>query len=165
MGDDQDGAFVGDQVVLQPGHGFGVKVVRRLVEQQHVRGFQQQFAQRDPPRLATRQGADIGIVRRAAQRLHRNVDLRIQIPQVLGVNLVLQGGHFIGGFVGIVHRQFVIAVKDRLFGGHPQHDIAAHRQRRVQPGFLGQVADARAFSSPGLAGEILVSARHDPQQG
>ena len=44
VGDDQDGAFVGHQVLLQPCDGFSVKVVGRLVEQQHFGRFEQQFA-------------------------------------------------------------------------------------------------------------------------
>ena len=47
VGDDQDGACVVDQVLLQPGDGFGVEVVGRFVEQQHVGRFEQQFAERD----------------------------------------------------------------------------------------------------------------------
>ena len=44
MGDDQNCAGVIAQMAFQPVDGFRVKVVGRLVEQQHVRLFEQQFA-------------------------------------------------------------------------------------------------------------------------
>ena len=46
MGDDQNRAFVVDQMLLQPSDGFRVQVVGRFVQQQHIRRFKQQFAQR-----------------------------------------------------------------------------------------------------------------------
>ena len=39
MGDGHDGAGVVVQEALQPGHGFGIQVVGRFVQQQHVRAF------------------------------------------------------------------------------------------------------------------------------
>ena len=47
VGDDQNGAFVIDQVLLQPADCFGVEVVGRFVEQQHVGRIQQKLAERD----------------------------------------------------------------------------------------------------------------------
>ena len=47
VGDDQDGALVVDQVLLQPGDGLGVEVVGRFVQEQHVGRFEQQLAERD----------------------------------------------------------------------------------------------------------------------
>ena len=53
MGDGDDGALVVVQEALQPGHGFRIQVVGRLVQQQHVRLFQQQAAQGYPAALTT----------------------------------------------------------------------------------------------------------------
>ena len=75
VGDDQDGALVVDQVLLQPGDGFGVEVVGRFVQQQHVGRFEQQLAQRDAALFTAREAGDVGVVGRAAQRLHADVDL------------------------------------------------------------------------------------------
>ena len=47
-----DGARILGQVVLEPGHAFGVEMVGRLVEQQKVRPLEQHLAQRHPPPLA-----------------------------------------------------------------------------------------------------------------
>ena len=164
VGDDQDRALVFDQVLLQPGDGLGVQVVGRFVQQQHVGRLKQQLAQRDPAAFAARQGADIGVVGRAAQGLHRDIDLAVQVPQVLGVDLVLQGGHLLGGLVRVVHRQLVIAVQLGLLGRDPQHDVAAHVQTLVQMRLLRQIADGRTLGGPGLAGEILVDAGHHAHQ-
>ena len=165
VGHGQDRALVFDQVLLQPGDSFRVQVVGRFVQQQHIGCFQQQLAQRHAAAFAPRQGFHIGVVGRAAQRLHRDVHLAVQIPQVLCIDLVLQPRHLVGGLVGIVHRQFVIAVQLGLLGLHAFHDVAAHVQLRIQPGFLGQIADLGALGGPGLALEILVDAGHDLEKG
>ncbi len=75
VGDDEDRAPVLDQVLLQPGDGLGVEVVRRLVEQEHVGRFKEELAECHAPAFAAREGVDVGVVGRAAQRLHRDVDL------------------------------------------------------------------------------------------
>jgi hypothetical protein len=49
----KDRALVVNQVLLQPSDGFRVEVVCRLVQQQHVWLFQQQFAQRHAARFTT----------------------------------------------------------------------------------------------------------------
>ena len=51
MGDGQDGARVGGQVLLQPLHALGVQVVGRLVQQEEIGPGQQQPAERDPAPL------------------------------------------------------------------------------------------------------------------
>ena len=164
VGDDQDRALIVDQVLLQPSDGFRVQVVGRFVKQQHFGRFQQQLAQRHAAGFTTGQFGHIGIVGRAAQGFHRDVDLAVEIPEVLRVDLILQGGHFVGCLVGIVHRQFVVAVQNVLLGFHAQHDILAHGQGRVQIGFLFQVADLGPFSDPCFARVILVLTGHDLHQ-
>jgi hypothetical protein len=62
-------------VLLQPQDALGVEVVRRLVQQQQVGLAQQQLAERDPAALATGQRGDRRIRRRAAQRVHRLLEL------------------------------------------------------------------------------------------
>ena len=169
MGDDQDRALVRDQVLLQPGDGLGVEMVGRLVEQQHVRRLEQQLAQRHTALLAARERVHAGMIVGAAQRLHRDIDLGVEIPEVLRVDLVLKGGHLLHQLVGIVlrdlHGDLVEAVELLLLGLHAEHDVAAHVEGGVELGLLRQVADARALGRPGLAGEVGVDAGHDAQQG
>ena len=70
VGDDQDGARIVAQVAFQPGHAFGVEMVGRLVEQQQVGLVEQQLAQRHAALLAAGELGDLGVVGRAAQRVH-----------------------------------------------------------------------------------------------
>ncbi len=164
VGDDEDGARIVAQVAFEPHHQLGIEVIGRLVEQQQLRLLQKQPAERDTPPLAAGKLRHLGIVGRAAQRIHRLIDLGVEVPQSLGLDLVLQLGHLVGGLVGIVHRQLVVAVDDRLLRRHPLHDVLAHRFGRIELRLLRQVADAGALGGPSLAGKLGVEAGHDAQQ-
>ncbi len=126
MGDEDDAALVFAQRVLQPLDGFGVEMVGGLVEQEDVGGVEQELAQRDAAALAARERGDGGVGIGAAQRVHRLIDLGIEIPQALRLDLVLQARHLVGGLVGIVGGDLVVAVDQRLFLGDAFHDVAAH---------------------------------------
>ncbi len=164
MGHDQDSAGIVAQMAFEPRHAFRVEMVGRFVQQQQVRLVEQQLAQRDAALFAARELADIGIVRRTAQRVHRLIDLAVEIPQARGLDLVLQLGHLVGGFVRIVHRQFVVAVEDRLLLGDAEHHVLAHCLGGVELRLLFEVADPRALGDPRLAGVVLVETGHDPEQ-
>jgi hypothetical protein len=151
-------------MAFEPVHGLGVEMVGRLVQQQQFRLLQQQLAQRDAALLAARQVGDLGGVRRADQGLHGLVDLGIEIPQALGLDLVLQHRHLVRGLVGIVHRELVVAVEHGLLSGDAFHHALAHGLGGIELRLLGQVADAGAFRHEALATELGVDACHDPQQ-
>ena len=85
------GYFV--EVLLEPLHALGVEVVGGLVEQQQVGLLEQQLAQRDAAALTTGQHGDVGVRRRAAQRVHRLLELGVEVPGVGGVDLLLQLAH------------------------------------------------------------------------
>ena len=89
MGDDQDGAGIVAQMAFQPGNRLGVQMVGRFVQQQKVGLVEQQLAQRDAAALAAGQFFHVGIIGRAAQRIHRLIDLAVEIPQPRGLDLVL----------------------------------------------------------------------------
>ena len=118
----------------------------------------------EPPPLPAREGADIGVVRRAAQRFHRHIHLAVQIPEVLAVDDVLKFRHLLRRLVGVVHGKFVVTVEDGLFGLHPLHHVAADVQLLVELGLLREIADACALGGPCLTGEVLVDPGHDAQQ-
>jgi len=90
VGDDQDRAGIFAQMFFQPAHRFGIKVVGRLVEQQQLGFLEQEFAERDAPFLAARKLGDIGVARRASQGIHCLFDLRLEIPEILAVDLLLE---------------------------------------------------------------------------
>src|SRR6185436_11016751 len=62
---------------LEPRDALGVEVVRRLVEEEHVRGFEEDSCERDATSFAARELRDLGFRGRAAKRIHRHVDLLI----------------------------------------------------------------------------------------
>ena len=139
-------------------------MVGRLVEQQQIGLLEQQPAQRDAAALAAGELRHVGVVGRAAQRVHRLVDLGVEVPQALGLDLVLQLGHLVRGLVRVVHGELVVAVEDRLLRRDALHHVLAHGLVGIELRLLLQVADARALGHPGLAGELLVDAGHDAQQ-
>ena len=154
MGDEHDGALELAQRVFEPGHGFGVEMVGRFVEQQNVGRFEQEPAERHAALLAAGELRHIGIGLGATQRIHRHLDLGIEIPKALRLDLVLQPRHFVGGFVGVIRRDLVVAVEQRFLGRHARHDIAQHIERGIELRLLRQIADAHAVRRPGLAGDI-----------
>ena len=150
---------------MQPRDSFRVQVVGRFIEQQHVRRFEQQFAQRHTAPFTARQVCGHRVIGGAAQRLQRDVDLRVQIPKVLRVDLVLELRHLIGGLIRVVHRQLVVAIQNVFLGLHTQHHVFTHVEGFVQVGFLRQVANFGPLGGPRLTCEILVHSGHDFHQG
>jgi hypothetical protein len=75
---------------LEPLDGLGIEVVRGLVEEQQVRVLEQQPGERDAPLLAAGQRRDVGVVGRAAERVHRDVDVALQVPGANRVDPVLE---------------------------------------------------------------------------
>ena len=139
MGDDEDGAGILAQMAFEPVHRLGVEVVRRLVEQQQFGLFEQQPGERDATFFAARQRRNLGVVGGAAERIHRLLDLAVEVPKPLGLDLVLKPRHLVGGFVGVVHRQFVVAVEDRLLLLDAEHRIAAHVEIWIELRLLRQI--------------------------
>ncbi len=90
-----DGTRVGREVLLQPEDGLGVEVVGRLVEEQQVRLLQEQLAQRDAATLTTGEVGDRAVRRRAAQGVHRLLELGVEVPRVGVVDLLLELAHLL----------------------------------------------------------------------
>ena len=147
VGDGQDRARVGGQVLLEPLHALGVEVVGRLVEQQQVRLGQQQLAQRHPAALTAGQMGHRLVGRRAAQRVHRLLELRVDVPGVGGVELLLQLAHLVHQLVGVVggHQLGDLVVPVELaLDRHALLDVLADGLGLVQLRLLLQDADGGA---------------------
>ena len=145
VGDRDHGAGVLLQVLLQPLHALGVEVVGRLVEQQQVGLLEQQLAQRDPAALATGEHGDVGVRRRAAQRVHRLLELGVEVPGVGVVELLLEPAHLVHELVGVVGRHLlgdlVEPVQLGLGLGHGLLDVAEHGLGLVERRLLVEDAD------------------------
>ena len=172
VGDRDDGAGIFAEEPFEPRDAFGVEMVGRFVEQQHVRSRQQQFAQRDAALFAAGQIRNRGIPRRQPQRVGGDVERAVQIPAVRRVDLGLQialpfeqrvhlvVGHRLGELVG----DRVVFGQQRLEFGDAFFDVAAHVFARVELRFLRQEADFDAFLRPRFAVDRGIDAGHDPQQ-
>src|SRR5215210_1439122 len=89
VGDGDDGALVGLEEALEPRHRLRVEVVRRLVEQEQVRGGEQEPAERDAAALTAGQRRHVAIPVREPERVHRAVEGGLEAPRVRPVDLLL----------------------------------------------------------------------------
>ena len=96
-------------------------MVGRLVEQQQVGLLQQQPAERDAAPLAARERRHIGIARRTAQRVHRDLDRAVELPAIGGVDLLLQ--------LALLGDERVHLVVGELLGELRAHRLEALEQR------------------------------------
>ena len=77
------------QKLLEPGDGLGVEMVRRLVEEKHVRAREEEAAERDAALFAARDLRDVRVGRRAAQGVHRGLEGPVQLPAIRSLDRVL----------------------------------------------------------------------------
>ena len=170
VGDRDDRARVLLQEPLQPEDRLGVEVVGRLVEQQQVGVAEEQAGERDAALLAAGERRDVGVVGRAAQRVHRDVDVALQAPGVGGVDLVLERGLLradglvVGVGLGPLGHDGVVLVDEVLDLADAVEHVALDVLGRVELGLLAQVADGEAGREPRLTDEAVVEPGHDPQQ-
>ena len=159
MGDEDDVARIVDQMLFEPLDAFGVEMVGRLVEQQDIGLFEQQPRQRDPPFLPARQVGHFAIARRAAQRVHRDLELIVERPAVDRVDFFLKLAHFghqsvevaAFGRVAEHHADRVEALHHVGDRADRQHDILLDGLGLVEVRLLLEIADRRPFRRPGLA--------------
>ena len=96
MGHSDDGAGIILEKAFQPGHGFSVEMVGRLIQQEHVGFGEQQPTQCDPPSLAAGQFTDIGIPGRQSQRIGGDIQRALQIVAIGGLQVAFQFRLFSG---------------------------------------------------------------------
>src|SRR5208282_560450 len=172
MGDRDHGAVILGEKALEPGDRFRIEMVGRLVEEQEIGMLKQQPAEGHPAALPARKGRDRSTPRRAAQRVHGDLDLALQLPAVARVDLLLElrllGDERIHlrllerlGEAG-THR--LEALDERLLLGDPVEHVAHYVLPGVECGLLRQEADLHPFGGPGLAREVALEARHDAQK-
>ena len=172
VGDRDHGAGVVVEETLQPGDRFGVQMVGRFVQQQHVGLAQQQPAERDPAPLAARQRGHRGLRRRAAQRIHRDRDLAVEVPRIGRLDLLLQrpllldqGVHrLIVQRLGEPGADRLETLDQRPGRRRPLDDVAVNILALVELRLLGQKPHLQPVRRPPLAGERGIEAGHDPEQ-
>ena len=168
--DRDDGALVVREEALEPEDRLGVEVVRRLVEEQQVGRAQEQPAERDAPALAARQRRHVAVAFRQPQRVHRVVELRLELPRAAPVDLVLhlrllgEQRVEVGVRLGELRGDLVEAVQQVAQLAHAVLDVLAHRLGGIELGLLLEQPDGRVRRQLGDARRRLLLAGHDPQQ-
>jgi len=169
-GDHRAGVLL--QEALEPRDRLRIEMVGRLVEQQKIRRLQQQPAERNPAAFAARKLGDVGVRRRQAQRVHRVLEPRIEIPGVRRVDLVLQLALLVEDLVHLLRREIlaelrvdlVVARQERLMDATPSIDVAEDVLRRVELRLLMEKPDGNPRAGKRLAEEARVLTGHDLQQ-
>ena len=171
MRDGNDRAFIFAQVVLQPGHRFGVQVVGGLVQQQDIRLGQQQPGESHAPAFAAGKHLDWRIRRRAAQGIHGQFQVAVQVPGVDFVECLLQAGLFDNQCVEVClcFPKFGVDLVEMLQQIHNGLDAFTDYLDdgllRVELRLLLEQANAVTLAHADLAGVILILAGHDAQKG
>ena len=158
--DGDDGAFVLLEVLLEPLHGFGIEMVRRLVEQQDVRFLNHQPTQSHPPLLPARERIDFLIGGRTAKRIHRDLELILQLPSVGRFDLLLELRLLIEQLLHFVRRGLADLVADRFIFFEQRHqfflaffDDLFHGLVGIELRLLLEQTDAVAFGAGDLPGD------------
>ena len=99
MGYGYDRTLILLQMLFEPVDRLRVEMVRRLIEQQHVRLLQKQAAQRDTAAFASRKVFHHSVLVRTAQSVHGAFELRVDVPRVVLVELLL--------YLGLPRKQLV----------------------------------------------------------
>ena len=163
------------QVLLQPVDALRIQMVRRLIQQQHIRLLQQQTAQSHTATLATREMRNRQVALRATQRSHRAVQLRVHVPCVRRVNDVL---HLRLALHQLIHllRITIVLLQAKLLVYllillqsiirllHPLHNVLLHRLRLIQRWVLRQITNRVARTPHHLALSRLVQSGYNLHQ-
>ena len=155
VGDRDDRARVLLEEAFEPVDRFGVEVVGRLVEEQQVGVAEEEPGERDAALLAAGELGHVGVVGRAAEGVHRDVDVALEVPGVGGRDLVLERGLLgadllvVGVGVGPGGHHGVVLLDERRDLGDAVHDVALDVLGRVELGLLREVADGEARASGG----------------
>ncbi len=146
-------------------------MVGRFVEQQHVRGGQQQTAQGHATFLTTGQVFNLGVPGRQAQRIGGHFELALQVVAIAGLQDRLELGLFSRQLVEIGVRlrvsgiDFVQPCLSVLDHADSFFDHFTYGLGRVELRLLGQVADIQLGHRARFTVKFGVDTGHDFQQG
>jgi hypothetical protein len=124
----------------------------------------------DAPALAPRESGDVAVALREAKRVHRVVELRLELPRAATVDLILdlrllcQQLVEVGVGLGELRGDLVEPVHQVAQLAHAVLDVLAHRLGGIEVGLLLEQPDCRVRGELGSARGRLVLAGHDPQE-
>jgi len=138
VGHGDDRALVFLKMVLEPGNGLGIEMVRWLVEKKDVRLLEQQPAERHAPLLSAGNHLDQGVSVRTSQGVHGHLKPAVQLPGVQMVELLLHLSLTLDELAHLIIRQGIgKAFVDRVVLGKEVH--------RGLNAFLHDLADGLLF--------------------
>src|SRR5439155_316790 len=160
------------EVRLGRGDRFGVGMVGGLVEEEEIGLLEEHAAQGDAPALAARERAHVGVARRQAERVHRDLERAVELPGVRGVDGVLDAGLLAEELLHLRRRHVLAEAHRHLLEAREQMarrpdgllDVLEDVLRRIEQRLLRQVADDDALGGRRVAREVVLDARHDAQQ-
>ena len=166
-GDDRAGEAV--EELLQPLDRFRVEVVRRFVEQEHVRAREEQTAERDAAFFAAREVTDLRVPGRQTERVRGDFHLGFGVGARGGddrFEACLFGGERVEVRIGFgVGRVDGVQLRLRLHHlTHALFDRFTDGVLGVQLRLLREVADVDAGHRHGFAFVLLIHARHDAKE-
>ena len=133
---------------------------------------QEQATERDAAALATGQRRDVLFARRKPQRVHGVIDLAVEIPEPLRLDLVLR---LLEVVVELLHLrvgqrfaelpgELLVPLQDGAAVRHAFLDVAPHVLAGIELRLLGQQAGAVTLRNAGVADVLLVDAGHDAKE-
>ncbi len=105
MGDGDDRSGIPLQMLFKPGHGLGIEMVGRLIEEQNIGLSEQEPAQCHAPSLSTRKDFHGCLSRGAPEGFHGHFEARIEIPGIEGVKFLLHLALFFDKAIHLLFRQ------------------------------------------------------------
>src|ERR1051325_985254 len=148
-------------------------MVSGLVEQKDVGLLQQQTTESDAPAFTSGQNSNFSVRRRTAQRVHRHLQTRVEVPRVLVVQLFLHLALSREQLIHGVVRHFLAELRVdlvKLFeqadgSGDGFFDNFTNGARVVEQGLLLEIADGVAGRDDGLAVDLFIDASEYAEQG
>ena len=144
---------------FDPFDGFGVQMVRGLVEKQEVGSGDDRLAECNAPALTAGERQDVPLLVRNVQRMHRRLDPVLEIPPVAVLDQVLEDVPAFGGVgEGFILTQEVEYIVSAF------KDVLVHIQCRVQCGILGKIPDHGVPAERDGSAVGLVQSRDDLEE-
>ena len=115
---------------------------------------------------------DVLIARRQPQRVHRVLDVAVELPESLCIDAVLgllelvadllhlRGREILGELRG----ELLVSLQDRALRGHAILDVAAHVLLRVELRLLREESRAETVGDARVADVFGIEAGHDPKE-
>ena len=171
VGNGEDRALEGIDVLLQPLHAVQIQMVGGLVQQQNVRLFQQQPGQVHPGFFTTGQAGKVlnPLLRGDAQAVADFVHFHVHVVAAAGLEAVGQGVVFlqlgIGGTVGhfAFQQLHLLTNTQKVRVGRAQHVL--HGIARGELGNLGDEAQLFIGIDVDFAGIVVHLAGEDVEKG